>query len=465
MPKSIKNYIHQTTNALQEVLHQYEALVNEQVTLGNLSPEKGLEKLAVLQKQLSNESAALKITPQYLTINEAEKRTVLSQIEDYMWQPNHQITEDAGLDDAILSLSNHINQSAVQLQLQVNQALEKAVALFRKMGDITLSESRQVKVEALNQLNNERFKIALPLMLGGGQSLCYNYTLVDRIYTETKCHSTIFQRIPQGFLRISTNVTTSENKRAVNTFIPLDSLVVQTILRGETYRGSAFVVNNWQATAYEPIWIEGKIEGMLYVGLREYLPQMTKRISNVKLRKMLENLVDVYFSHTQGSSAIEQLIEFFTHAQQSATANPFIELGLKELTVLLKQIKEQRDRDASNTTQEQQSHPLSIVTDFIQKHLDEPITVETLAQLAHISKPTLYRYFKQHYALSPIDFINHERLTKAVKLMDSTKKNVQVIAQEVGFNNTSYFIKLFHLRFGVTPKQYVKQILITANTK
>ncbi len=458
MLKSIKNYIHQTTNALQEVLHHYEALVNEQVALGNLSPDEGLTKLSTLQKQLSNESAALKRTPQYLTLNDAEKRSVLAQIDDFSWQPTNAITENEGLDEVFLSLSNHINHSAIQLQLQVNKALEKAVDLFKKTGAITLADSRKVKVEIINQVNNERHKIALPLMLADGQSMHYNYALVDRIYTETKCHSTIFQRIPQGFLRIATNVTTSEDKRAVNTFIPLDSLVVQTILRGETYRGSAFVVNNWQATAYEPIWIDGRVEGILYVGLREYLPQMNKRISNVKLRKMLENLVDMYFSPTHGSSAIEKLIEFFTHAQQSATANPFIELGLKELTVLLKQIKEQRDTEPSNNAQPKQTHPLSIVTDFIHAHLHETITVESLAQLAHISKPSLYRHFKEQYALSPIDFINHERLTKAVKIMDSTKKNIQVIGQEVGFNNTSYFIKLFHQRFGVTPKQYVKQI-------
>jgi AraC-like DNA-binding protein len=40
--------------------------------------------------------------------------------------------------------------------------------------------------------------------------------------------------------------------------------------------------------------------------------------------------------------------------------------------------------------------------------------------------------------------------------MSSTKKNIQVIGQEVGFESTSYFIKLFQQRFGMTPKQYSK---------
>jgi AraC-like DNA-binding protein len=130
---------------------------------------------------------------------------------------------------------------------------------------------------------------------------------------------------------------------------------------------------------------------------------------------------------------------------------------LKELTVLLKQIKEKRDVKSASQSPPF-AHPLTIVTDYIQLHLPENMTIESLAQVAHISKISLYRYFKETYALSPIDFINHERLTRALKLMDSTKKNIQVIGQEVGFESTSYFIKLFQQRFGMTPKQYSKQI-------
>jgi AraC-like DNA-binding protein len=457
MPQSVKSYILQTTNALQLALTHYDVFVQEQVALGHLSIAEGAKKRNALKAQLSAESGVLQVTPQYIQVDEDLKQVILSEIEELSGLPNYNIIEKEGLDEVVLALSNHINQSAVQLQLQVNKALEKAVDMFRKMGIIRLAVRRKVKVEVINQVSNERFKIALPLMLADEQSMHYNYDLVDRIFTKTKCHATIFQRIPQGFLRIATNVTTIEDKRAVNTFIPLDSPVVQTILRGETYRGSAFVVNNWHATAYDPIWIDGKIEGMLYVGLIEYLPRLNQRISSVKMRKMLENLVDVYFANSHGSSVIEKLIAFFTHAQQSATGNPFIELGLKELTVLLKQIKEQRDLNPFETTQKQK-HPLSIVTDYIQEHLHESMNIEMLAQIAHTSKPSLYRYFKEKYAQSPIEFINNERLTKAVKLMDSTDKNIQVIGQEVGFENTSYFIKLFHQRFGMTPKQYEKQM-------
>jgi AraC-like DNA-binding protein len=455
MLKSIKKYIQQTSNALELVLQQYQTFIQEQVTLGNLSEAAAIAKLNALKVQLCTEEPILQLNSPHLTVNEGEKQKILNELEQFIWHPHHAVNETEILDELVLSLSNHIHCGATQLQTQVNEALTKAVDLFQKIGAITLSQDRKVKIEVVNPVNNERFKVILPLMLAGGQSMHYNYNLVDLIRSETKCHATIFQRIPQGFLRIATNVTTLENKRAIHTFIPNDSLVVSTILKGNVYTGSAFVVNNWYATAYHPIWIDGRIEGILYVGLREYLPHLNQCISNVKFLKLLENLVDLYFTDTQGNSAMEQLIAFFTQAQQGGINNPFIELGLKELTVLLKQIKEKRDiQDTIHTLQQRQ--PIQLVTDYIKLHLHENMTIETLAQVAHISKISLYRYFKETYALSPIDFINRERLTKAVKLMSSTKKNIQVIGQEVGFESTSYFIKLFQQRFGMTPKQYSK---------
>ncbi len=60
-----------------------------------------------------------------------------------------------------------------------------------------------------------------------------------------------------------------DGQRAVGTFIPNASEVIQTVERGETYRGRAFVVNAWYVTAYEPLYVNGEIRGILYVGVQE----------------------------------------------------------------------------------------------------------------------------------------------------------------------------------------------------
>ncbi|MCD4773344.1 MAG: Cache 3/Cache 2 fusion domain-containing protein, partial [Bacteroidales bacterium] len=83
-----------------------------------------------------------------------------------------------------------------------------------------------------------------------------------------------------------TNVRKSDNTRAVGTFIPNNSPVVQTVLNNQTFLGRAFVVNDWYITAYEPILNNGEIVGMLYVGGKEKdLDVLRNILSDLKIGK------------------------------------------------------------------------------------------------------------------------------------------------------------------------------------
>jgi two-component system NtrC family sensor kinase len=93
-----------------------------------------------------------------------------------------------------------------------------------------------------------------------------DYTLVDRIKEVAGVDTvTIFF----GDLRVSTNVTTEEGKRAVGTRIAQD--VGEVVLKqGREYVGRAFVVKEWYITRYEPLRDHcGQVVGSLYVGARE----------------------------------------------------------------------------------------------------------------------------------------------------------------------------------------------------
>jgi two-component system, NtrC family, sensor kinase len=112
-------------------------------------------------------------------------------------------------------------------------------------------------------------------VLYGGILLNQNYDIVDRVkeivfkgekYKGKEIGTvTIFQ----NDLRISTNVTDAEGNRAIGTRVSQE--VYDAVLRrGIPWVDRAFVVNHWYITAYEAIKnIDGKIIGMLYVGMLE----------------------------------------------------------------------------------------------------------------------------------------------------------------------------------------------------
>ncbi|MGC3960918.1 MAG: Cache 3/Cache 2 fusion domain-containing protein [Verrucomicrobiota bacterium] len=136
-----------------------------------------------------------------------------------------------------------------------------------------------VSWKAVNQLTREAQTLALPQLLLGTNWLGQNYAadktspVVDEVKHLTRDECTIFQRMnEQGdMIRVATSILGTNGNRAIGTFIPRVSpdgspnAVLETVLKGEVYRGRAFVVNAYYATAYEPIWDadKKKVIGMI----------------------------------------------------------------------------------------------------------------------------------------------------------------------------------------------------------
>jgi methyl-accepting chemotaxis protein len=144
------------------------------------------------------------------------------------------------------------------------------------------TDDKVVSWDATNQLSLASSKYELPQMKLGnswlGQVSNPNtpVPLVDRVQETISVTCTVFQRmnVSGDMLRVATNVTKKDGTRAIGTFIPSvnpdgkPNPVIDTVMRGGTYTGRAYVVNNWYIASYEPIRdSSNKIIGMLYVGI------------------------------------------------------------------------------------------------------------------------------------------------------------------------------------------------------
>jgi len=94
------------------------------------------------------------------------------------------------------------------------------------------------------------------------------------------------------------------------------------------------------------------------------------------------------------------------------------------------------------------------VINYIDKHLDSVIRLDTLAETACMSKAYLIRMFRLGFGLTPMAYINRRRMEKAQLMLLTTTMPVKEIAYTLGFTDNSYFNRLFKKHTGHTPMSY-----------
>ena len=96
--------------------------------------------------------------------------------------------------------------------------------------------------------------------------------------------------------------------------------------------------------------------------------------------------------------------------------------------------------------------------DNIEEHISEPeYGVDELCLSVGYSRPQLYRKIKSITGMSAIQFLRSIRLKRAAQLLSSgAGMTVTEVMYAVGFNNISYFSKIFAAEFGKLPKDYKK---------
>ena len=94
------------------------------------------------------------------------------------------------------------------------------------------------------------------------------------------------------------------------------------------------------------------------------------------------------------------------------------------------------------------------VRQYIDLHFKEPLTLEQLAQEAHINKYYLSHAFKREYGVSPINYMISRRIEESKYLLAETDLSMSQIAQLLGFSSLSYFSQVFRRTQQTSPMEY-----------
>ncbi|MGH7977999.1 MAG: helix-turn-helix domain-containing protein [Limisphaerales bacterium] len=92
--------------------------------------------------------------------------------------------------------------------------------------------------------------------------------------------------------------------------------------------------------------------------------------------------------------------------------------------------------------------------EFMRNHLEEPLTVGSLATIAGLSASRYSVVFRKNTGHSPIEYLIRLRMQRAVHLLGTTSLPVKTISNKVGWEDPLYFSRLFRSIHGFSPAHY-----------
>ena len=95
---------------------------------------------------------------------------------------------------------------------------------------------------------------------------------------------------------------------------------------------------------------------------------------------------------------------------------------------------------------------------YIKENLAQDLTLEKVSEIAHLSPIHFHNMFKASVGKTLHNYVEEQRIKKAINLLITTDYSLTKIAFECGFSSQSYFSYVFKRRMKVTPREYVQEI-------
>jgi transcriptional regulator GlxA family with amidase domain len=104
------------------------------------------------------------------------------------------------------------------------------------------------------------------------------------------------------------------------------------------------------------------------------------------------------------------------------------------------------------------SNRISMVCEYIEAHLPEPVYVGDLAALAGLGKSAFSRLFKKSTGRTVPHYVNERRISRACLLLTETDLTVSQIAMDCGFVSPAHFQRQFREHQHCAPLTYRRQV-------
>ena len=241
-----------------------------------------------------------------------------------------------------------------------------------------------------------------------------------------------FFHLTTGSLTVWVNTIPYTMNAGDSLIIPSAAIHSCKILRGDTC--------DTQALLCHPDFLLGRSNDVIYF---EYLKRLTDA-----------NAAALYVSaKLPSASRVSHLFHELT-AMLTSKSSAYELLAKSYLFELLYLVFIATDPQASSPTIDPAVSVIRQSLDYLQTHLNEDVSLTTLANLCCLSPSQYGRLFKRVMGCTPITYLMEKRIAYAKRLLTETDTRISDIAVKAGFNNFSYFNRCFRQYQGMTPSEY-----------
>ena len=149
-------------------------------------------------------------------------------------------------------------------------------------------------------------------------------------------------------------------------------------------------------------------------------------------------------------------VRFFDTIKVKAEGYDLISAGL--LMILFGLIKKEKlyrtKLSLAPRSKDVRADQIAAVLNLIRKNYGQDLSLQQMSDTAALSPKYFCRLFKESTGHTPIEYLNWFRVNRACTLLRESQEKLLDIALDCGFNDFSYFTKIFHRYKGMPPSKY-----------
>lgn len=216
--------------------------------------------------------------------------------------------KDVKLNDQLDFFKEYVNSEFSINQERVDNSANLALEIFNKSGE--LLETDSIVTILAKDINNSSKTVQTHVWKLNSKIVQGNNDIVDNIMKLSGLGSSIFQKVDEGFVVISTSMKNESGKRSENIFIPNNSPAAIAINNNNSFSDRVKIGDKWVLASYKPITINSNVKGMFFTAIED--------LNYAKLKKLISS---TSFFETGFLYIIDKNGKYIIHPSKEGTVN------------------------------------------------------------------------------------------------------------------------------------------------